>query len=103
MQLHREPVASSQVVGELALHEGVLRYQVEGGFAYVKAEKSGRSGWVRERDLIERLPAVPKPIAKTPADRAQPEPAESSAPDEPPDPAEQPPAQPPEKSIFDPY
>jgi hypothetical protein len=103
VQLHREPVASSQVVGELALHEGVLRYQVEGGFAYVKAEKSGRSGWVRERDLIERLPAKTQPSTQTQAEQAQPEPEELPDQDEPPDPDPQPPAQPREKSIFDPY
>jgi hypothetical protein len=97
--LHRSPNAASEVVGTLALHEGVLRYQIEGDYAYVTSEKSGRSGWVRERDLIERLPA-PKKTAAAPAEpEPEPEPATEPAPATEPEP---PPA-PREKSVFDPY
>jgi len=99
VSLYREPKVSAEVVGALGLYEGVLRYRIEDGFAYVKSEKSGRSGWVRDRDLIERLPvAKKKAITQPPSESAeepvvQDEPAEPSAtPDEPP-----------EKSIFDPY
>ena len=62
-RLYREPEASSEVVGELALHEGVLSYRVENGFAYVKAEKSGRTGWVDARALVDQLPPARKPAA----------------------------------------
>ena len=104
--LYRNPDDSSEVVGKLALYEGVLRYRVEGGYAYVTSEKSGRSGWVRDRQLIERLPATKKPAAATPA--PSPSAEEPSAQEEPPaesePPAtEEPPAPPREKSIFDPY
>jgi len=108
VKLKREPVASSQVVGELALHEKVLGYQVEDGFMYVTAEKSGRRGWVRERDLIERLPVKVQPSAKpkaepAPPEQPPPEPEELPEQGEPPDPVPQPAGQPREKSIFDPY
>ena len=98
------------LVGKLAL-AGVLSYRVEGGFAYVTSEKSGRSGWVRERQLIERLPVMKKPVAEPPPRPAAEQPStqeepstqqESPAESEPPAP-EEPPAPPREKSIFDPY
>lgn len=95
--LRSKPDESSEVVGKLALHEGVLRYQVEGGFAFVTSQKSGRSGWVRERQLIERLPVATKPAAEAPPSAVE-EPAEPGEP-----PPEEAPAEPPEKSIFDPY
>ncbi len=114
--LHEQPDASSPVLGKLGRHEGVLRYQLENGFAYVTSEKSGRSGWVREGELIERLPAARKAAAAAP--RVAPEPAvaprDPVVPDDPvggDEPAEalepsepgEPPAEAPEKSIFDPY
>ncbi len=74
--LHRKANATSEIVGKLDLHEGVLRYQRRAGFAYVTSQRSGSSGWVREQQLIERLPEQ--------------EPDTPEAP-------------PPEKSIFDPY
>ena len=84
--LHRKPDASSEVVGELALHEGVLRHRREAGFAYVTSKRSGLAGWVRERQLIARLPPPSAPDT--------PETPETETPERPP---------PPEKSIFDPY
>lgn len=102
--LHRAPDASSEVVGTLALHEGVLRYQQDGEFAYVTSDKTGRSGWVRERELIERLPA-PKKTAAAPAPApAAAEPSETVEPAEAEEPTEPaPPPAPREKSVFDPY
>jgi hypothetical protein len=89
--LHRKPDASSEVVGKLALHESVLRYQRKAGFAYVTAKRSGLAGWVRERQLIERLPASTK------RDTSE------TTPPEIPQPETESPETPPEKSIFDPY
>jgi hypothetical protein len=104
-RLHREPEASSEVVGELALHEGVLSYRLENGFAYVRAERSGRSGWMRASDLIDQLPPPrPRPAAveTSPAPEPEAPSAEAAPPAEPP--AEPEPApEPPEKSVFDPY
>jgi hypothetical protein len=74
--LYRKADATSDVVGKLDLHESVLRHQRRAGFAYVTSQRSGLAGWVREQQLIERLPAE-----------------EAAAPEPPP----------PEKSIFDPY
>jgi hypothetical protein len=108
--LHEQPDDSSPTLGKLGRHEGVLRYQRENGFAYVTSETSGRSGWVREGELIERLPATRKPAASAPSVAPEPavapddpagadEPAEALEPTEP----GEPPAEAPEKSIFDPY
>jgi hypothetical protein len=108
-----EPAASASVVGELALHEGVLGYQVEEGYAYVTSQTGDTKGWVSVRALIEKLPSptrAAKPAAAPPAatpaqDGATAEPLEPLAPeDDPSDDAEKPsPGATPEKSIFDPY
>jgi hypothetical protein len=123
----REPGASSEIVHRLLLHEKVQAYQVENGFAYVRVDQTGQSGWVLELDLIDEIPArSPARAAAPPQPKAaaQPDPGAGPAPDaaaevapapeapeqgagtgtEPePDPeAESPPA-PPEKSVFDPY
>jgi hypothetical protein len=110
-----DPDASAKRVGELALHEGVLRYQVEGGYAWVSSQKGDTKGWVSERALIERLPAPAPARAAKPAALPLTEaaPSEAVAPVAPVDdapvdedsdeaePAE--PGAPREKSVFDPY
>jgi hypothetical protein len=91
VQLHRGPDAASEVVGELALHEAVLRDRLANGFAHVKSRASGRVGWVHEQELIARLPVEDE--TATP-EEAAPE-SDPSGTDEPPET--------PEKSVFDPY
>jgi hypothetical protein len=112
-KLYREPEASSEVVGQLSRSEGVLSYRVQNGFAWVRAEPSGLSGWVRTTDLADQPPKAraPSRAAAHPTDS----PAGAQAPAEPPTPAEaepEPPAPPepepepptpPDKSVFDPY
>lgn len=109
-RLHREPDGSSEVVGTLGLHEGVLAYRVDRDFTYVRSERTGRSGWLRTAELIDQLP----PAQKAPrAGEAAAKPAEPPAPQEAtaepePEPAAEPepatePAPTPEKSVFDPY
>jgi hypothetical protein len=103
-KLHREPDAASDVVGTLRLHEGVLAYRAENGFAWVRAESDGREGWVSARALIDELPrareparAQPRPQSRTEMQPVEPEPespAEAPAPER---------EQPPEKSVFDPF
>jgi len=95
-KLYRAPDVSSEVVGELALHDGVLRYEVEGEFSYVKAEQGGRSGWLQSAKLIDDLPRasqtpVSAPDAAEPTEKPESETTEPEAP------------HPPEKSVFDPY
>lgn len=100
-RLYRDPDTSSEVVGELALHEGVLAYRVDDGFTWVRAEQSGRAGWVRSDQLIDTLPRARTPAASAPRPPAS---GEAPAP-----PAEPPPEEPegpapePERSVFDPY
>lgn len=105
-KLYRAPDASAAVVGELALHEGVLRSEVEGDFAYVRAEQSGLSGWVRSANLIDELPRANRPSpAKTPASaETAPAPASAEPTATPESESTEPePPEPPEKSVFDPY
>jgi hypothetical protein len=97
-KLRREPEASSEIVGELALHEGVLAYQSDDGFVFVRAEKGGRSGWVRSSELIGQLPAERK-VTSEPQKAATPPEAEAPPPTSEPEPE----PQQPEKSVFDPY
>jgi hypothetical protein len=112
-KLYSEPEASSEVVGQLERSQGVLAYRVENGFTWVRAEPSGRSGWVRTTDLADQPPGARKPAraAAPPADSpagAQ-APAEPATPSEaepepaPPPEAEPEPPAPPDKSVFDPY
>ncbi len=103
-KLYRAPDVSSEVVGELAMHDGVLRYEVKGEFSYVKAEQGGRSGWLQSAKLIDDLPRqttraekpasaapVSAPDAGEPTEKPEGETTEPEAP------------HPPEKSVFDPY
>ena len=109
-KLYREPEASSEVVGQLERSEGVLAYRVENGFAWVRAEPSGRAGWVRTTDLADQPPKArapsrapapaTAPTTDSPAGAQAPAEAEPEAP--PPEPEPEPPA-PPDKSVFDPY
>jgi hypothetical protein len=110
-RLYHEPDASSLVVGELRLYEGVLAYRDEDGFTGVRSEQSGRSGWVRSSQLTSDLPRARKPVAAPPSPpasaQAQPPPPATAEPepaDEPPPEPEPAPREPePEKSVFDPY
>ena len=132
LPVYAGPARSSAVVGRLSFHERVSRSKVEGGYAYVQAERSGLQGWVDNAQLLWRLPtagAAAPPVAGEPAEgpgaRAS-APAESNAtatgdagpPVAPapaevePEPAPTPPSQPeappakptkPAPSVFDPF
>lgn len=123
VKVYSEPDASSSVQGVLNLHEEILRYQSESGFAWVEADGS-LAGWVRESQLLlqrpqARRPAAVEPEQPTAAEPAQPAeatpapedsaetgtspPPSTDAPTEPVPP--EPDAEPlePERSVFDPY
>jgi hypothetical protein len=70
LAVHKEPSASSGVLGELSYRDRVTRYAVERGFARVKATTSGLTGWVDSAGLVRRRPAA-KPAA-APAEAAPP-------------------------------
>jgi hypothetical protein len=59
VQVYSEPSASSKIVGKLSLHEKVIRTKLEKGYAYVQSTKSSVKGWVKNADLIQRLPTAP--------------------------------------------
>ena len=88
MQVYSDSSASSKVVGELSLHEKVTRTRLERGFAFVQSAKSGTKGWVKNAQLIWRLPTAPTtaaPAAEEPQP-AEPEEPEAPAVEEPPAP-----------------
>ena len=122
-KVHSHPETGSAVLGLLALHEKITRYQSEGGFAYVEAAHN-LTGWVRESELATararaRKPAEPAPTpapATPPAEPATsagqpseaqpaPPPEEPGAEEPDPDENEAPPGPDaePERSVFDPY
>src|SRR5262249_30922723 len=69
LKVYSEPTSSSKVVGKLPLHEPVTRYKVERGYAYVKADARGLTGWVNNTNLLWRLPAA-KPTPAEPSAQA---------------------------------
>jgi hypothetical protein len=116
LTVHARPARSSEVVGRLPLHERVVRSKLEGGYAYVRAGRSGLEGWVDNSRLLWRLPTAGAPPAA--AGEGEPGPAAGEAAEaapaasEPSAPAAQPagepakpPAEPskPKPSVFDPF
>lgn len=77
LAVHKEPSASSGVLGELSYRDRVTRYAVERGFARVKATTSGLTGWVDNAGLVRRRPPA-KAVAAPPAE--EPGAAEEEAP-----------------------
>ncbi len=75
LKVYSEPSASAKVVGVLSLHEKVTRTKLESGYAYVESAKA--KGWVKNAQLIWRLPTAPTSAAPAPA---EPQPEEPEAP-----------------------
>lgn len=107
LPVYAGPSRSSAVVGKLSLHERVVRSKLEGGYARVRAGRTGLDGWVDNAQLLWRLPAGEASAAPAEGEPAQtePEPAETPAAEAPPpaDEPEKPPPQPaePTPSVFD--
>ena len=51
------PAASARTVGHLKLHDKVTRYDIENGYAHVRAAGSKLEGWVVNAKLDWRTPA----------------------------------------------
>jgi hypothetical protein len=120
LRVYAEASGSAQVIGRLALHERVMRSEVERGYAHIRSQRSGIEGWVDNAKLLARLPAAgarggsPAAPVGEPAARAPEEPAAETPKDEPPaaepasaesTPATPPPPDPPrrEPAVFDPF
>jgi hypothetical protein len=58
LEVRASAFVTSKVIGQLALHEKVVRTKTERGFAHIESEKSGLEGWVEDAELISQLPAV---------------------------------------------
>jgi hypothetical protein len=58
LKVYSEPSTSSKVIGTLALHEKVVRTNLERGYAFVESTASELKGWVDNAQLIWRLPAA---------------------------------------------
>jgi hypothetical protein len=77
LKVYSEASSSSKIIGELSLYEKVTRSKLERGYAYVTSVKSGVTGWVKNAQLVWRLPGAPMTAAPAPGE-AQPE--ETAAP-----------------------
>jgi pyruvate/2-oxoglutarate dehydrogenase complex dihydrolipoamide acyltransferase (E2) component len=64
LKMFSQSKVSGSPIAELPLHEKVLRYKLERGFAYVKVVRTGQMGWVRNKDLIGRKRTPSKRAAK---------------------------------------
>jgi pyruvate/2-oxoglutarate dehydrogenase complex dihydrolipoamide acyltransferase (E2) component len=64
LKMFSQGKASEAPIAELPLHEKVLRYKLERGFAYVKVVRTGQMGWVRNADLVWRKRTPSKKAAK---------------------------------------
>ncbi len=73
LKLYAESSSSGPPIAELYLHEKVLRYKLENGFAYVKVPRTGQTGWVRNRHLVWRTGSTSKKKAakSSPPKKAQ--------------------------------
>jgi hypothetical protein len=80
VKVYSEPSASSTVLGELSLHEKVTRFKLERGFAYVESGPRGLKGWVRNSELIWRLPSGATTTAPATAEPESEGPAAEEAP-----------------------
>ncbi len=65
LKLFPESSFSGAPLAELPLHQKVLRYKLERGFAYVKVPGTGQVGWVRNRDLVWRIPKTSQKTSKS--------------------------------------
>ena len=107
LNVYARPTRTSAVVGRLSLHERVTRSKLEGGYAYVQADRGGLQGWVDNAQLLWRLPAGEAPAEPAAGESAEPAPEPDATPAaEAPPPAgqpENPPPQPsqPTPSVFD--
>lgn len=66
--LYREPKTES-LIERLALHEKVVRTDLNGGWAFVTVERTGVQGWLDNARLIWKLPKEePAKVTEVPAD-----------------------------------
>lgn len=75
LTVYSEPRSSAAQVTQLPLHQKVYRSKIEKGYAYIKAEGTGVTGWVDNARLIWRLPSQQqKASTKTEGRAAEPTP-----------------------------
>jgi hypothetical protein len=57
LMVYSEPRSSASQLAQLPLHQKVYRSKIEKGYAYIKVEGTGVTGWVDNARLIWRLPS----------------------------------------------
>ena len=67
LAVHADASGASPVVGQLALHEKVVRSKLRSGYAYVVAADRDLAGWVDNAQLIWRLTGSPEPAGAAPS------------------------------------
>jgi pyruvate/2-oxoglutarate dehydrogenase complex dihydrolipoamide acyltransferase (E2) component len=78
LKMFSQSKVADSPIAELPLHEKVLRYKLERGFAYVKVVRTGQKGWVRNADLIWRKRTPSKRAAQN---TGSPQPKSEAAPE----------------------
>lgn len=72
LKIHESPSAGSKVVGQLALHQKVLRREVSKGYAHIRTPDDSLRGWVDNARLIWRLPSGTPPAEAAPSKASTP-------------------------------
>jgi len=57
LKVYKEASNTSKVVGQLSLHQKVVRSRVTGGYGYIKTADGKLKGWVVNTRLLRRLPS----------------------------------------------
>ena len=74
LKLFPSPRLSKDYVARLSLNEKLLRYRIEKGFAYVRVEGTGQTGWVINAHLTwKRGKSKKKASKEAPEDEGEPE------------------------------
>jgi len=72
LKMFSECGGSGSPIAELPLHEKVLRYKLEHGFAHIKVAGTGQTGWVKNAKLVWRKRTPKKTASERPPDAEKP-------------------------------
>lgn len=74
LKLYGAPSSEANVVGSLSLYEKVARLKLDRGYAYVESAKTGMRGWVKNAQLVWRIPTAPTTAGPAPQEEEPEEP-----------------------------
>ena len=89
LKVYSAPRRGARVLGTLALHQKVLRSEVQDGYARIRTPDGRKQGWVNNGLLIWRLPAAKRSATAAATVKCPPQTAPLASPAEPAAPVEQ--------------